>query len=94
MFIAGIIRNELQQTSKKIKEATKNKKCFTVPAMIDDLDQIECTAYESCLYRRRFAFTARQKLIFKYLDIQESIVDTEIENFNSLKPLAGLSYKI
>ena len=93
MFIAGIIRNELQQTSKKIKEATKNKKCFTVPAMIDDLDQIECTAYESGLYRRRFAFTARQKLIFKYLDIQESIVDTEIENFNSLKPLAGLSYK-
>lgn len=46
MFIAGIIRNRFVLAGQAIRMSTGNKKSCTVPAMIEQLEQIECTAYE------------------------------------------------
>lgn len=86
MFIAGIIRNRLSIASAAIKKLTGNKKSYTVPAMIDQLEQIECTAFENGIYQRRYAFTAKQKLILEALGIDTSVIDAEIEKFNGLRP--------
>ena len=82
MFIAGIIRNRLVLASNEIKKSTGNKKSFTVPAIIDQLNQIECTAFEDGVYRRRYALTAKQKLILDTLKIRHEIIDEKIANFN------------
>ncbi len=87
MFIAGIIRNRFILAGQKIRKETKNKKSYTVPAMIDQLEQIECTAYENGVYQRRYAFTAKQKLIMENLNIDSSVIDSEIGVFNSFHPL-------
>ena len=87
MFIAGIIRNRFVLASQAIRKNTRNKKTYTVPTMIDQLEQIECTAYENGVYQRRYAFTAKQKLIMENLNIDPSVIDSEIEAFNSLHPL-------
>ena len=84
MFIAGIIRNQLCIASKKIKESTKNKKSYTVPAILDQLEQIECTAFEPGTYQRRYAFTAKQKLILEAVNVDTSVIDAEIKKFNEL----------
>lgn len=85
MFIAGIIRNRFNPASAEIKKSTGNKKSYTVPAMIDQLEQIECTAFENGIYQRRYAFTAKQKLILEALSIDTSVIDSEIEKFNDLR---------
>ncbi len=87
MFITGIIRNQFNLASNAIKKSTGNKKSYTVPMMIDQLEQIECTAFENGVYQRRYALTAKQKLILKTLNIDPSIIDTEIGKFNALQPL-------
>ena len=87
MFIAGIIRNRFVLAGQAIRKATGNKKAFTVPAMIDQLEQIECTAYDNGIYQRRYAFTAKQKLIMEHLGIDPSVIDSDISTFNSLHPL-------
>lgn len=84
MFIAGIIRNRFALAGAVIKKATGNRKSYTVPAMIDQLEQIECTAFENGIYQRRYAFTAKQKLILEALGIDPSVIDSEIEKFNLL----------
>ena len=86
MFIAGIIHNRFSLASAAIKKLTGNKKSYTVPAMIDQLEQIECTAFENDVYQRRYAFTAKQKLILEALGIDTSVIDAEIEKFNGLRP--------
>jgi transposase len=87
MFIAGIIRNRFVLASQAIRKNTGNKKSYTVPTMIDQLEQIECTAYENNVYQRRYAFTAKQKLIMENLNIDSSVIDSEIGAFNSFHPL-------
>ena len=88
MFIAGIIRNRFVLASQAIRQSTRNKKSYTVPAMIDQLEQIECTAYENAVYQRRYAYTAKQKLLLEHLGIDSSAIDTEISAFNALRPLS------
>ena len=50
--------------------------------MIDQLEQIECTAYDDGLYRRRYAMTAKQKLIYDALGLEYQLIDSEIKRFN------------
>ena len=83
MFLASIIRNRLTQASIRLKESTGNKKAFTVPSMIDMLEQIECTAYDDGIYQRRFALTAKQKQVLDALGIEHSVVDSKIMEFNA-----------
>ena len=82
MFLAGIIRNAFSNASIKIKKETGNKKSFTVPSMIDQLECIECTAYDDGVYRRRYAMTAKQKMIFDALGLEYDLIDAKIKQFN------------
>lgn len=84
IFLAGIIRNQFILASQDIKKATGNTKSFTVPMMIRQLENISCTAFESGLYLRRFAFTATQKLILNALNVDPAVIDKEIMHFNDL----------
>ena len=82
MFLAGILRNRLLQISRRIKVETKNRRSFTVPGIIDQLEMIECTRTPQNTYSRRYALTARQKTILNALGMSEQSIDNEITSFN------------
>ena len=82
MFLAGILRNRLLQISRRIKVETKNKRSFTVPGIIDQLEMIECTRTPQNTYSRRYALTARQKIILNALGMSDQSIDNEITSFN------------
>lgn len=78
-FIAMIIRNENFQKTKPLYK--KNKKAFTVPGIISELENIECTRNNEGTYRRRYALTAKQKQILKQFDIDEKYLDRSIKEY-------------
>ena len=82
MFLAGILRNRLLQISRRIKVETKNKRSFTVPGIIDQLEMIECTRNPHNTYTRRYALTSRQKTILNALGMSDQSIDNEIISFN------------
>ncbi len=79
-FIAMIIRNRLFQNVETLRKV--NKKAYTVPSMISELENIECTRNSNGLYRRKYALTAKQKLILKQFGIDEKYVDKCISEMN------------
>lgn len=81
IFLASIVWNRLYQITKSIKEKTKNKKDFTVPAVIALLENIECTLDSQGYYRRRYALTAKQKLVLNEIHITEEYIDHDIRRF-------------
>lgn len=81
IFLATIVWNSLYQITRLIKKETKNKKDFTVPAVIDMLEAIECTVNINGVYKRRYALTAKQKLVLTLLDVDEEYIDKEIQGF-------------
>ena len=68
---------ESRSTKKK-----KNRKAYTLPGMISELENIECTRNSVGKYRRKYALTAKQKLILKQFDMDEKYVDRSIGKFN------------
>lgn len=84
IFLATIVWNSLHQITRLIKKETKNKKDFTVPAVIDMLEAIECTVNKNGVYKRRYALTAKQKLVLARLDVDEEYIDKEIRDFQSM----------
>lgn len=79
-FIAMIIRNELFQKAEVLRK--KNRKAYTVPGMISELENIECTRNSVGKYRRKYALTAKQKLILKQFDMDEKYIDRSIGEFS------------
>ena len=82
MFLAGILRNRLLQISRRIKVETKNKRSFTVPGIIDQLEMIECTRNPHNTYTRWYALTSWQKTILNALGMSDQSIDNEIISFN------------
>lgn len=83
MFLSAIIWNRLLQISRDIKQECNNKKDFTVPGIIDQLEAIECIRKSSSGYFRNYALTAKQKKILERLAITESDIDVAINNFSA-----------
>lgn len=79
-FIAMIIRNEIFQKAERLRK--KNRKYYTVPGMIHELENIECTRDTRGKYRRRYALTAKQKAILKEFGMDEKYIDKSISEFN------------
>ena len=79
-FIAMIIRNELFQKAEVLRK--KNRKAYTVPGMISELENIECTRNSVGKYRRKYALTAKQKMILKQFDMDEKYIDRSIGEFS------------
>ena len=81
-FIASIVRNEIYKVSKQLKATSKDKKSYTVPSIIKELEKIECTKNINDLYQRRYALTAKQKKILEQFNIKESDIQKEVEKIN------------
>ena len=79
-FIAMIVRNELFQKAEVLRK--KNRKAYTVPGMISELENIECTRNSVGKYRRKYALTAKQKLRLKQFDMDEKYIDRSIGEFS------------
>ena len=77
-FIAMIVRNELFQKAEELRK--KNRKAYTVPGMISELENIECTRNSVGKYRRKYALTAKQKMILKQFDMDENILTEALVN--------------
>ncbi len=68
-FVALIVRNELFKSLEPLRE--KEKKKYTVPAAIRELDRMIITRNENDKYSLRYALTATQKNIFRALGMSE-----------------------
>lgn len=82
IFLAGIVHTRLMKISRQIKEETKQKRLFTIPGIIDLLEGIQCTVNSNNLYKRRYAITAKQRLILEKLSLSDSDIDDAINAFN------------
>ena len=80
MFLAMIIRNEIYQKLKELKKQ-KGRKFYTVPAVLSELENIECTKNSQGKYRRRYAMTAKQKAILQVFGIDERYIDKKVNKF-------------
>lgn len=79
-FLAMIIRNAMFQRMEGLRK--KNRKAFTIPGMISELENIECTKNNVEKYRRRYALTSKQKQILKQFDIDEKYIDRSISEYS------------
>ncbi len=84
-FIASIIRNEIYKVSKQLKNNTKDKKTYTVPSIIKELEKIECTKDINDVYQRRYNLTGKQKKILEQFNIKESDINKEVDKINKYK---------
>lgn len=82
MFIAGIIRNYLFQGLKKVSGREKDKKNYTVPAAISELEKIIIVKNSKDVYIRRYGLTKRQKKILGQFGITESYINKVADRMN------------
>ena len=80
VVLAMIIRNEMFQKIEGLRK--KNRKAYTVPGMISELENIECTRNNVGKYRRRYALTSKQKQILKQFEIDEKYIDRSISEYS------------
>ena len=78
MFIAGIVRNRLFQSLKENRG--KDKKNFTVPAAISELEKVIAIKDKTGKYIRRYGLTAKQKKILEPFGIDEKYLNNKIHN--------------
>ena len=75
MFIASIVRNYIFQGLKKVSEKEKDRKNYTVPAAISELEKITIVKNSKDVYIRRYGLTKKQKNIVKQFGITESYIN-------------------
>lgn len=73
VFVASIIRSIIWNNIKALY--TKDKKNFTIPASIRELEKVEVTKGQSGIYRRTSALNAKNKKVLSTFDIDESHID-------------------
>ena len=59
----------------------EDKKNFTVPATIRELEKVEVTKGKNGIYRRTLALNARNKKILSIFDIDENHIDKISRNY-------------
>ena len=75
MFIAGIVRNYLYQGLKEVAKKEKNRKYYTVPAAISELEKIIVVKNSKEKYIRKYGLTAKQKKILGQFGIKETDIN-------------------
>lgn len=78
VFIASIIRSVMGQRLKELVK--KDKKKYTIPASIKEVEKIEITKNNLGKYVRRYALTAKQKAILNAFELDEKALDKMIQN--------------
>ncbi len=82
LFIASIVRNYLYQGLKEVAVKEKNRKNYTVPAAISELEKVTAVKNSKDKYIRRYGLTAKQKKILGQFNITESDVNRVVEQMN------------
>lgn len=77
-FLANIVRNQIHQNLKGL--VRENRKDFTVPSVLSELENIEVSRVSGGNYLRRYALTAKQKKMLKAFDIDEKYIDEEVQS--------------
>ena len=85
-FLASVIWNEMYQAMKPVKKEEKDRKHYTVPAVMKEMEKIFITKDSKGNYRKKYALTARQKKILKAFGLEERNLDSYIRKLSpSLK---------
>ena len=82
MFIASIVRNYLFQGLKKISKKEKDKKSYTVPASISELEKITIVKNSKDVYIRRYGLTKKQRSILTQFGVSESYLNKVADRMN------------
>ena len=82
MFIASIVRNYLFQGLKKISKKEKDKKSYTVPASISELEKITIVKNSKDVYIRRYGLTKKQRSILTQFGVSESYLNKMADRMN------------
>jgi len=80
-FLALIVRNEMYQKGKELAKKERDRKNYTVPAMIHTLDKLFLTKDEDT-YRQVYAPTKKQKNILKQFGIDEKYIKSYTAKVN------------
>ena len=84
MFIASIVRNYLFQGLKKVSKTENNKKNYTVPAAVSELEKIILVKNSKDIYIRRYGLTKRQRKILGQFGVTESYLNKVADKVNTL----------
>lgn len=82
MFIASIVRNHMFQQLKQVTLKEKDKKNYTVPAAIRELEKVTAVKNSNGVYIRRYGLTAKQKKILAQFEITESYLNKLTKELN------------
>lgn len=82
MFIASIVRNYIFQGLKEIGRKEKDKKNYTVPAAIGELEKVAIVKNSKDVYIRKYGLTAKQKKIYRQFGITESYINKVADRMN------------
>ena len=82
MFIGLILRNEIFIRTKDLRENTKDKKAYTTPEILRELNCIQATKDSDGKYSKKTAYTKKEKAILEALDIQISNIESALKEFN------------
>lgn len=81
LFIASILRNEIYQKLKPIYK--KDRKNYTVPSVMRELEKISVTRNVNGSYVRRYGLTNKQKKIYEQFGIHESEINDLVQQINT-----------
>ena len=82
LFLASIVRNYLYQGLKEAAVKGKNRKSYTVPAAISELEKIIAVKNSKDKYIRRYGLTAKQKKILSQFNLNDSDVSRAVNQLN------------
>ena len=82
LFIASIVRNYLHQGLREVAGKEKNRKNYTVPVAISEIEKITAVKNSKDKYIRRYGLTAKQKKILGKFNVSESDVNQAVEQMN------------
>ena len=77
-----LIRNYIFQGLKEISRKEKDKKNYTVPAAISELEKITIVKNSKDVYIRKYGLTAKQKKIYGQFGIAESYINKIADRMN------------
>lgn len=80
-FIATIIRSRIYYQTKALR--LKDNKSYTIPAIINELNNIEVTKNAKDIYIRRYSLTSKQKNILNQFGLTDKDVDLSINRLNN-----------
>lgn len=82
-FLATIIRSRIFYQTKDLK--TKDNKSYTIPSIINELNNIEVTKNAKDIYIRRYSLTSKQKTILNQFKLTDRDIDASTHNLNNRK---------